>query len=286
MNNVAYLHDHVRSEPACENHGANSGKSNEWRQHGAFNDAGKPFSDPMAQNGLKRQLNRVWWPHLSMAERCLATFVIDRTLDWIDQKEERYFTYRFIVNGDNFCSGAGIQRTAAVAAVKSLRAKGLISVETPDPKSPERNKGMRIRFNADWNPPTPEPVKPVATTIVRMRQRPSDRTSLEPDAIARTLVRAISSHEEWVGLHGERWPNEERYGVALCLSENWHKTKESPEAAHEFADWLVLHWPEIRQRHDAPAYPAPEFVSTRHRWLLANWRCHKSSGNEPPLRKT
>jgi len=159
----ANAHSHsVRPLPVEEEPDDDQQRRNEWRMHGHWTPENRPLyevgskkADPVAQLGMYRQFSRVWCAHLTSAERNLLLFLLDQTIGW--GKPGRHFTHRQIEEGNGYTGGARIGRTHAKNVLKSLEAKGVISVDRYDDATyrGDRKRGNYITVNPDWEPPTP-----------------------------------------------------------------------------------------------------------------------------------
>ncbi|WP_011581235.1 MULTISPECIES: hypothetical protein [Chelativorans] len=236
-------------------------KPREWRKHGHYGPDNNGLDDALAQLGAVRQFCREWL-ELPAREVKMLLFIFGETVLW--GKPEKLFTHEFIekgFDGPKGNRGTGIGRTQSKEILASLEAKGLIAVNRSGLK-----KGMIIRPNIDWNPPAAPAIPDAPPEGVRIRQRPSDRRSLETSTLERTMRNALMREYTKVPAANMRpWTEHQHSMVAQAIRGHWSGM--GVEQCHAFIDWLVERWAGLGEFYTMPQYPDIDFICIHGRVL-------------------
>lgn len=229
------------------------------------------FKNPMFQQTVLRHFDRNCLPYLTRPQSHVFRHILDQTIS--AGRATWGFSYRKIAEGDGHTKGVGLSRRQVIRIVASLEKLGVISVDA----------------NTKWNNITPDirwMPGPDMPTVQEKRKQARQRGPVCPNvtAIEQTLREAYA--KDFSGAQAGAWTDTQRLEVAMCISVNWPKTKEKPERAIKFADWLVAVWPELARKYVAPDFPEVGFLRHHSRWLLAYFRLHMVTlANEPPARE-
>jgi len=91
-----------------------------------------------------QKVNRVWRPHLSVAERDLLFYLLDRTVSWGNDNCE--MTVGQMAKGSNWATGSGHSERNLFRTLKSLRERGLLSQSY-------NGRATTFVLNLNWEPP-------------------------------------------------------------------------------------------------------------------------------------
>jgi hypothetical protein len=268
--------------------GGNGRSPKNWLMHDSPKIENRTLENPVIQQGIRRQIDREDHPYLTRPEAVLFAFILTRTTDF--GAEESRLTYRCIEKGDGLTAGIAMCRTQAKLHLHSLEMKGRVTVDRSEP-----NKGMLIRPNPYWQPradtltvrqerearratrrhelATRPPMPSPASTAVRFRQRPIDRTSKDPAMLERTFRRAF---DEFYGDNPDAscppWTDRHRHMISHALASPWGLY--SAETCHDLLRWMVDWWPALAKLHGLPEYPDIEHIYRTRRGLSLEYEEH------------
>lgn len=91
-----------------------------------------------------QKVNRVWRPHLSVAERDLLFYLLDRTVSW--GNDNCRMTVGQMAKGSKWAAGSGHSERNLFRTLKSLRERGLLSQSY-------NGRATTFVLNLNWEPP-------------------------------------------------------------------------------------------------------------------------------------